>query len=405
MLHSRSTNMKITLNEKQTKQLKSLITSLSPLTTLLNKSILLVLRYFQIYINKDNIEVNLCNLDIGVKYKIPCDVENADRLEKIVIEILSFKKIISKAKTLTIEVKNDNITFKSNVAIQSKNILITEDHDFIDQFFDENLKHVTTIDKNIQKDLKKVFLCASIGDSRGFLDGVNYEVNEKNNTLIFTTTDGLRLTTFEKEVNTVTKDLNNLNGIIPSMAIQILINLDIKEDINIENNNKYIIFSNDEFSLQAGRIEAQFPDYKKVIPEYKRNSLNIDRKEFLNIVKELKPFLDRKLKKAIIFSTEKHIGILIVDTYNNGDIIYKLMENPNPGTDDIIDYVCVNLEMFLDTLNTFENGFINMDFNGSNEALKFTDGSDFINIIMPMKLDDDGETVSKIEEFKKDNDL
>lgn len=216
-------------------------------------------------------------------------------------------------------------------------------------------------------------------DIRYYLNGVLFSVNECTLTLV--ATDGHRLAYASATLETPHP---RCEVIIPRKVINELLRLlddsDVEILLNISENHISAEFS--EISFQSKVIDGKFPDYRRVIPDY-RNHLLLDRKMLLS-----------SLARVSILSNEKFHGIRFVLTEKNLRIISNNSEQEEAQEDIATDYqeealdIGFNVNYLFDGLNNIHSDIVQISFGGANSSvlISIPDRTDFRYVVMPMRI-------------------
>ena len=156
-----------------------------------------------------------------------------------------------------------------------------------------------TIDSSELDDLiSKTIYCVSSEDLRRNLSGIYFEKNGQNN-LRLVATDGHRLSLVEKVLSN--DIVLSSNVLVPRKAVSELRKiLKQGESVKVGSEKNFFITMGEEMILFSRLIDADFPDYKQVIPEKSEFQLKVDKNVLLSA-----------LKRVCIFSSEKTKSVKI----------------------------------------------------------------------------------------------
>jgi len=153
-----------------------------------------------------------------------------------------------------------------------------------------------------------------------------------------------------------------------------------KSDIDIDVNEKYIVFKNNDITIISRLLEGEFLDYKAVIPQNSNEEYTIDVNQYTNELKYLKVFVINKDKCPVKFED----GVL---TLNNIDGEYKAKIDIKGKTNTVYGY---NLNYMLDVLSQFKHiDNITIKTNSSVQPIVLTDNKDNLALICPVRLKDE----------------
>ncbi len=142
-------------------------------------------------------------------------------------------------------------------------------------------------------------------DIRAYLNGLYFEINQDNITVV--ATDGHRLSIGKIKQN------NNLDNkktvILPRKAVlelTKLLNKNKHQEVNIHLSNNYFYLISDNNTLISRLIDGNFPNYIQVIPTDYENTIIINRQDFLNSLQQASIFVEERTKGVkLVFKKTK----------------------------------------------------------------------------------------------------
>jgi DNA polymerase-3 subunit beta len=145
-------------------------------------------------------------------------------------------------------------------------------------------------------------------DIRAYLNGLYFEVSKDSITVV--ATDGHRLSIGEiKQKNDITE---TKTVILPRKAVLELtkiLNKSKHKEVEIHLSNNYFYLVSDETTIISRLIDGKFPNYSQVLPTDFKNTITIDRLEFLNSLQQASIFVEERTKgvKLIFKNTQLNI--------------------------------------------------------------------------------------------------
>jgi len=264
------------------------------------KTTMPVLSHCYLNIDKNSTEIYATDLEISYISKIP---STADEKGKIVIPARKLYEIIKEMPVQTVNIKleeNNWISIFSDKNISFKIAgLNPDDFPNIQRFGDAKFNNIdcSTLNELIDSTIYAV----STDETRFNLTGVFFEIlqvkDEKK--IVMVATDGHRLALNEAAVKDF--DLKLQKGvIIPRkglLELKKMIEKSKSAGISIKDN--HFIAKVDDSILAMRLIDAEFPDYKGVIPKGSKRKAEINRENFLSALK----------RAVIMLSSGKFQGI------------------------------------------------------------------------------------------------
>lgn len=231
--------------------------------------------------------------------------------------------------------------------------------------------------KNI-RGLSQVVFAASGDETRPVLTGVFLHTNGGN--LYAVATDSYRLA--ERKLIKTTQKISLL---VPASALQELLRIlpDNLENLEVLADNQQVLFRAGEVELVTKLIDANYPDYRKLIPTSFTTEAVINRDEFIAITKVSSLFARESAGSITISVDEADKKISITS------IASQLGENTSSANAEVkgSGSVTLNSRYLLDALNAINAQEVNFGFNGKLEPCVLTskEAPDQTYLVMPLK--------------------
>ena len=230
----------------------------------------------------ETITVSSTDLEIGIEIKIPAIIEEEGAITvpaKTFTELLN--SLSEESVTLhTTDNKLEVVTKKTNSIFQ------TISADEFPSLFEEKGEKIAELEtEDIQKDFSSVVFSASQDTTRPALSGVL--VRREDEGFLLVATDGYRLSL--KHYKTSEKgDGANASYIIPARVFKEL--LAMKEDkgeitMYVASAKNQVLFEQGTTVLVGRLIEAEFPNFEKIIPSDFSVNVSFEREEMQKAVK------------------------------------------------------------------------------------------------------------------------
>ena len=335
-----------------------------------------------ILISAEQGKITLCsyNLEIGMRKEIYC---NCEKPGDIVIKARLLSDILRRLGGAQVEIESDE---KLMCHIKSD-----------DTFFDimgmaagdfPEMPSVAegerlSIGSQTLCDMVKgtIFAVSQIEGSRPIYTGLNISV--ENGILQFVAIDGYRLA-IRKEKTDIDKQVN---FVASGRAIGEVVKLaeEINEDVKIIIGNRLISFFIDGYVFTARLFDGEYVDYKKVLPEEFKQSIVINKSEFINSVERVSLLISDAFSTPLRFLLDESEATLSCAT-SIGRAKEKIRINLS-GTPFEIG---LNSRYLLEALRACDDGNISLKFNGPNAAVTISPEDEnndaFIYLIMPLRL-------------------
>lgn len=268
--------------------------------------------------------------------------------------------------------------YKTNIEIMGKS-----PEEFPIPFNINNLDFVSLEPKIIIEMIEKVSYAAAVDDARVIFNGIFIEY--KDDLLHFVATDGRRLSLVKRKERSF---LKRDNIILPSRSIKEILKLiSNAETMEIAHNPKenqiYLRINHIYFLTQL--IDGTFPDYNAVIPKNNPYMVELNREDFINAIRQAMVFAPEP-NKQIRLNFKKNLLMIESSTPELGKVEdgIECVYQDEPMT------IGFNSKYLLDVLESLQSKNILFSFKtpDSPAIIYDPDDSDFLAIIMPMKLQD-----------------
>lgn len=228
--------------------------------------------------------------------------------------------------------------------------------------------------------LTKTGFAAARDDNRQVLNGILMQSSGAAATFIGT--DGKKLAKAHTKVDLPPGMQGSF--ILPIKAVEEIVRLlDAKEE------SVKLVLMSDKVSIEAGPvllisklISGQYPDVSRIIPEKKKNPVQLHREELISLLRQVSLFTteNNSSVRFTFLPGELHLSAV------SGDIGEGKVHMPaNYGGEKI--EIAFNPIYFLDILRHSKDETINFEVSDSYNPGLLTDSSDALFVLMPMRLD------------------
>lgn len=391
----------IKLNVKRTDLLEALFYAQNFID---KKTTMSILKNIILYTKNGKLIIEATDLEISYQVKICCDIIeegsillDPKRIYELTKELPFQNLIIEEKDNFWIKIKSDLSLSAEQTSIDTDKNKETENSEMEYEIAglpaDEFPRFVTaisekylSIESSLLKEMidKTIFSTAS-DDSKTKLSltGINFELIKENDLrkIRMVSSDGLRMSLIDKNIDTDFELEKPI--IIPKKgAIELRKILDRHESIDLFIQDKFFFILTENENITVRLIDDKFPPYRAIIPEYKGNSIKIDRLKFINT-----------LKRLTILTTDAYASIKMKTNKNN--IEFETLENEtaraketitvNVGNDNFTEIV-FNGKFVLTILSVMKSKNINLTINNSKSPCLITGSEDegFLSIFMPI---------------------
>ncbi|HOK40680.1 MAG TPA: DNA polymerase III subunit beta [bacterium] len=354
------------------------------------KAIKEILKNILLEIEDDNIIFSATDLEVFIRKIIKID-------EKISSPPIAFngKILFDLIKEITNEIEEVNISFENNkLSLNITDIGLNSYLNYIDgesfpKKFDISEENYIELElSQLQDYFKKCYFATGIDPSRKFVEGVLCEFF--GDEIRFVATDSNRLILITDHLENI-KSENKISLLFPKR-----IPVEILKCNASENNKRVRIYWNLEekkallrigsnIEIYTRLIDANYPDYMRVIPSSYNYSLEIEKTKLLNIISLVSIFSEEKSNPQIYLTLKDNEAIFEAKSENEGYISKKYKTNQIYENEFKISF---NGRHFRECIKEIDDENLILTFIDKKKPIKIKpiDNDNHIIIIMPMML-------------------
>ncbi|RLB71816.1 MAG: DNA polymerase III subunit beta [Deltaproteobacteria bacterium] len=340
----------------------------------------------------DILSIIACDIDCSAKATLPSTIKEAGTI------CVNGKKIFEIIRNLD----DEDIVIKKDgeenlVTIKGKksffHILSAKWEDFPVLNFDPPDDYFT-IEAATLKNLieRTIFSVARISDPRYNLEGIYVEVGpeaeeeeaaeEQDALLTFVSTDGHRVSVAKTDKIDGHIQLGENRIFSRKSLVEIKNVFDDEEKLKISFTGNDVYVTGETFIMVLRLLKGNFPDYRKMIPTTFSHEIQLNREDFLRILRRMNVLAYDKYKGIIMSFSENKLTINI----NNPEMgnAQEDMQIPYHGEPFTVSF---NIRYLLDFLQVSTAEHINLFVSGGMQPCIFREeGNDnYLNGVMPMK--------------------
>jgi DNA polymerase III subunit beta len=352
------------------------ISSRSQLPTLLN---------FLFEAKDGKLTISATDLEIGIMVDIPA------RIEKEGSTMVSAKTFVEIMGTITsnkilLETTAEGLVLKGEGEEATLQTSPTED--FPKLYEDKGKKIMVLKKETLEKDFGKVVFAASPDSERPALSGVL--IKDEKEGFLLVATDGYRLSLKKHALQNTKKEKSNEEGsmLVPSRVIRELIQMEKEDDaedvsVYMSREKNQIIFFQNNTTLIGRLIEAEFPNYEKIIPTDFSTKTVFEKNNLQRAIKAGYVFA-RQTAGIIKLSIQKNKILVSANAPSVGKNLIEV-EAKTTGEENEIAF---NARYLLDFLSNSTSETISFEMMGplNPGVFREIDDSSFMHLIMPIRV-------------------
>lgn len=351
-----------------------------------NRNQLPILLNILIRAEKRILSISATDLEIGIKVDIPAKVEEDG---ETTVPAKTFSELIGTIPTGKILLSTEGDILKLVGGKIETRFQTTKAEEF-PRLYENKGEELMVISKDVvQKGFPMVVFAASQDQSRPALSGVLIkEERDEGGSLriVMVATDGYRLSLKKNPFGKKEQPKEKVNALVPARVVRELILLNKGEDevrAYVAKGNNQIIFVQNNTTLVGRFIEADYPDYGKIIPMDFSTRTSFDREDLQKAVKACYVFA-RSSANIIKMSIKKEKIVVYVNAPSVGENTVEV-EAKTTGEENEIAF---NARYLLDLFSNIEEETMSFEMTGplNPGVFKIVGDDSFLHLIMPIRV-------------------
>lgn len=349
------------------------------------RSQLPILLNFLIRAEKGRLSISATDLEVGIVVEVPAKIEEEGA---ITVPAKTFTELMGAIflDKITLETSGEGLVLTGS---KTTAIFQTSPAEEFPKLYEEKGRQILSLAREtIGKDFSKIVFAASPDSERPALSGVL--IKEEKDGFLLVATDGYRLSLKKHALKNVkkTKKEDLISILVPSRIIKELVQMEKDEDggdvgVYMSAEKNQIVFSTSDTTLVGRLIEAEFPNYEKIIPQDSSTKTVFQRED-----------LQRAIKAGYVFARQT-AGIVKMTIQKNKIVISANAPSVGKNTIEIDaetigeeNDIAFNARYLLDFLSNTMSEEISFEMTGPLNPGVFKEGDDpsFLHLIMPIRV-------------------
>lgn len=343
------------------------------------RSQLPILSNFLITAEKGKLTISATDLEMGIISSIPANVEKQG---SVTVPAKNFSDLFSNivSQKITLEAGENVLKLKGQKIKATFQTMPPED---FPKLYEQKGTEILSLDKKeIEQFFTRTAFAAAIDTTKPALSGVLLD-NQKTG-LFFVATDSYRLSLQKTSL----KPLKELEKAIVIPARIIRETVFVKEDETrisfyvSKESNQVLIFQGE--TIIVGRlIDANYPEYSRIIPTNQTTKIEIDREDLLNAIRLCSVFA-RETANIIKFTVQKEKLIVSANSPAVGEDLVEV-EAKLTGEENEIAF---NAKYLIDILSVLSEEELIFEMTGplNPGVFKIKEDNSFLHLIMPIRV-------------------
>lgn len=348
------------------------------------RSQLPILLNFLIEAKEGKLIISATDLEIGILVDIAAKVDEEGAITvpaKTFVELIG---TISSGK-ITLETTPEGLKL---VGEKEETVFQTAPADEFPKLYEDKGRKIMVLKKEtLEKDFSKIVFAASPDSERPALSGIL--IKEEKEGFLLVATDGYRLSLKRNALQSAKKESADemVSMLVPARLIRELIQMEkgTEEDVMVyaAKEKNQVIFSQNYTILVGRLIEAEFPNYEKIIPTDFSTKTVFDKND-----------LQKAIKAAYVFARQTagiiklSIGKTKIIVSANAPSVGKNQIEVETKTTGEENEIAFNARYLLDFLANSTSETVSFEMNGplNPGVFRETDDSTFMHLIMPIRV-------------------
>ncbi|MCL4354881.1 DNA polymerase III subunit beta [Patescibacteria group bacterium] len=345
------------------------------------RSSLPILSNFLLEAKKGKLRISATDLEIGVIVETPANIEEEG---EITIPAKTFSDLLSNIdeEKITIKLVGTNLDVKGK---KMHSVFQTMPAEEFPKLYENKGQKIGTIKRKIiEEEFPRVVFSASQDSGRPALSGVLMSRGDKG--LEIVATDGYRLSLKKGLAVDLKAEGESGTLLVPARVIREVIGLkDEGEDVEVflSKENNQVVFKQADSILIGRLIEAEYPNYAKIIPASFSVSTTFNREEMLGAVKMCSVFA-RETANIIKLNIDKEKIVVSANTPSVGENTVDIEAKTDGETSEI----AFNARYLLEALSVLGGEEIIFEMSGplSPGVFRIKKDPTFLHLIMPIRV-------------------
>lgn len=232
--------------------------------------------------SEGKLKISTTDLEIGIETTLNATIEEEG---SATVSAKTFSELINSLIDDNVTLQTSDATFEV-VTKKTKSVFPASNRDEFPSLYEEKGEKIATLNEDtLQSDISSVVFASSIDTTRPALSGVL--IRKEVDGFLLVATDGYRLSLKHYRTKESSK-MDDTPIIVPGRVLKELVAIKEEEkaiEMFISSGSNQIIFEHGDTVLVGRLIEAEFPNFQKIIPSDYSVSVEFDREEMQKAVK------------------------------------------------------------------------------------------------------------------------
>lgn len=333
---------------------------------------------------KSSLILQATNLQLSISAEVPAEIKEEGEITVPAVPVQNFISTLSGEK-VDIKLEQNRLQIKSG---ETRGSFVTMDAvDYPTYPQRENQPILKFSAEELARLIRKAVFAAAVEESRPVLTGVLIQlVDEK---VAFVATDGFRLSKVVGEASEVSETTHGM--IVPASAfseVEKLLGSSGEKEVRVflsEDKNQ-VVFDFVSVQLASRLLEAQYPDYEKILPADFEVKVQLPKRELEQAVQTASVFAQRDGQTVFLTFKPKEL-VVEAESAEVGELVRKLpIELAGDGLK-----VAFNAGFLQEGLAALDGDEVVFETKDAESPSRWfsPDDTGFFHIVMPIRLDED----------------
>lgn len=323
------------------------------------------------------------NLELGITTKL--EVTNVDNSSgDYIINSRLFSEMVRKMPSNDISINiNENNNMKAHIKAQNTNckIAVLSAKDYPELPDTSNGDKISIEQKVLKNMINQTIYAVSLNDIKPVLTGEHFQI--QNGQFDLSAIDGKRLAIRHETISYQ----DNQSFVVPSKTldeVSRLLKEDAKEDCQIINTSRHIVFKIGKYTIISRLLEGNFPNCRSSVPKDFKTKVTVKTKELIECLERCSLLINEKNRAPIKLNFKDNILKIVCETpLGNIDEQLSLSNMIGDGL-----LIGLNNRFLLDALKATESDQVQILMNSPVHPMVIipTQGDSFTFLLMPIQL-------------------
>lgn len=349
-----------------------------------SSQVMKILSFVHIHVSKEQAILTASNAEVQIQtaVKLSKPAEKEFQIAAPCRKLMDILRFANKETPVLFQVSGMQLEIEIGNSHYTVNLLEADQFPFFNDA-KEDLPALEMSQSDLSVLLKRSAFAMAFQDVRYFLNGMLFEYNGAE--LKAVATDGHRLAV--NSVDLPNPGIEPYRVIVPRKTILEMIRLIVANDVllNVKVNQDYLEVSTEEFVLRSNLIDAQYPDYQKLIPRNSQHQAMLDTGTLKSALSRVNILANEKFRGVKLNFLENNKLTLEANNVDKEMAIESIDVLESPGACSI----AFNINYLTDVLSVMDGEKVSLQMSGTESGTLLREEDALFNslfVVMPLTI-------------------